>query len=51
VKGLVYLPPLPRDVNELKAQITEAVAPIDNAMLERVWQESDYRPDVCREEG
>ena len=26
VKGLVYVPPLPKDVDELKAQITEAVA-------------------------
>ncbi len=33
---------------ELKARITEAVATIDNAMLERVWHELDYRLDVCR---
>ena len=48
VKGLVYVPPLPKDVDELKDRITEAVATIDNAMLERVWQELDYRLDVCR---
>ena len=41
-------PPIPRDVDELKARITEAVATIDNAMLGRVWQEFDYRLDVCR---
>ena len=35
------MPLLPKDVDELKAQITEAVATIDNAMLERVWQELD----------
>ena len=29
-------------------RITEVVATIDNAMLGRVWQEFDYRLDVCR---
>ena len=47
MKGLVYVPPIPRDVDELKAQITEAVATIDNAMLGCIWQEFDYRLDVC----
>ena len=42
VKGLVYMPLLPKDVDELKARITEAVATIDNTMLERVWEELDY---------
>ena len=36
------------DLDKPKAQITEAVATIDNAMLGRVWQELDYRLDVCR---
>ena len=40
--------PYPRDVNELKARIIEAVATIDNAMLGRVWQELDCWLDVCR---
>ena len=48
VKRLVYVPPIPRNVDELKAWISEAVAIIDNAMLGRVWQELDYRLDVCR---
>ena len=48
MKGLVNLPPLLKDVDELKAQIKEAVAVIHNTMLERVWQESDCRLDVCR---
>ena len=39
---------IPRDVDELKAQITEAVATIDNVMLRCVWQELDYQLDVCR---
>jgi hypothetical protein len=26
----------------------EAVAAIDRQMLQRVWQELDYRTDICR---
>jgi hypothetical protein len=26
----------------------EAVAAIDRQMLQHVWQESDYRIDICR---
>ena len=48
VKGLVYVSPIPRDVNELKTQITETVATFDNAMLGRIWQELDYRLEVFR---
>ena len=48
VKRLVYVPPIPRDVDELKARITEAVATFYNAMQGRVWQELDYWLDVCR---
>ena len=45
---LVYVPPLPKDVDELKSRITEAVATIDNAMLKCVWRELDNRLDGCR---
>ena len=48
MKRLVYVRPIPRDVDELKARITENVATIDNAMLGRVWQELACRIDVCR---
>ena len=48
VKRLVYVPPISRDVDELKAQIIEAVATIDNAMMGCVWQELDCWFDVCR---
>ena len=48
MKGLVYVPPTLRDIDELKARITEAVATIDNAMLGRVWLELGYRLGVCR---
>ena len=42
------MPLIPRDVDELKARITEVVSTIDNAMLGRVWQELDNRLDVSR---
>ena len=46
LKKLVYVPLLPKNVDNLKVRITEVVATIDNAMLKRVWQELDYRLDV-----
>ena len=48
VKGLVYVPPLPTSVDDLKTRITEALKTIDPDMLVRVWQEMEYRFDVCR---
>ena len=45
VKGLVYISPLPRLVDDLK---TEALKTINFDMLGRVWQEMEYRFDVCR---
>jgi hypothetical protein len=32
----------------LRQSIVEAVAAIDRQMLLRVWQELDYRIDICR---
>ena len=48
VKSLVYVPPLLRSVDDLKIRITEALKTIDPKMLVRVWQEIEYRFDVCR---
>ena len=48
VKDRVFLPPLPRDLAELKSRIIAAVKNIDAPMLTRVWQELEYRIDVCR---
>jgi len=48
----VFLPPLPRDLVDLKARIIAAVKNIDAPMLTRVWwQELEYRIDVCRVAG
>ena len=48
VKDLVYVPPLPKSVDDLKTRITEALKTINPDMLVRVWQEMEYRFDVCR---
>jgi hypothetical protein len=44
----VFVPPLPRDLADLKARIIAAVKNIDAPMLTRVWQQLEYRIDVCR---
>ena len=37
-----------RDLADLKARIIAAVKHMDAPMLTRVWQELEYRIDVCR---
>ena len=44
----VFVPPLPRDLADLKARIIAAVKNIDAPMLTHVRQELEYRIDVCR---
>ena len=45
----VFVPPLPCDLADLKARIIiAAVKNIDALMLTRMWQELEYRVDVCR---
>jgi hypothetical protein len=39
---------LQRDLPQLRRRIVEAVAAIDRQMLQRVWQELDYRIDIRR---
>jgi hypothetical protein len=39
---------LPRDLPQLRRRIMEAVAVMNRQMLQRVWQELDYRIDICR---
>jgi len=42
---------LPRDLADLKAWIIAAVKNIDAPMLTLMWQELEYRIDVCRVTG
>jgi hypothetical protein len=39
---------LPRDLPQLRQRIVEAVATIRHQISQRVWQELDYRIDICR---
>jgi hypothetical protein len=39
---------MPRELALLLARIIAAVKNIDPPMLTRVWQELEYRMDVCR---
>ena len=48
VKDQVYVPPLPASIPELKLRIRTAIETITADMLQRVWNELDYRVDVCR---
>jgi len=48
VKNQVYVPPLPASIPELKVRITTAIETTTADMLQRVWNELDYRVDVCR---
>ena len=48
VTDQVFVPPLPANVVELRTRITAAVAKVTPEMLRSVWQETDYRWEVCR---
>ena len=48
VKDQVYVPPLPASIPELKVRIRTAVETITADTLQTVWNELDYRVDVCR---
>jgi hypothetical protein len=39
---------MPRDLPQLRRRFVGAVAAIDRYMLQRVWQELDYKIDICR---
>ena len=48
VKDTVFVPPLPANLQIFATVITAAVALVDRDMVTRVWNEMDYRIDVCR---
>jgi len=45
------VPLLPTTVGELRRRIAATVAAVTPDMLARVWNEFDYRLDVCRASG
>jgi hypothetical protein len=48
VKCTAYRTSLPHDLQELRQRIITAVTATEEDLLEKVWQELDYRLDVCR---
>ena len=48
VKDQVYVPSLPASISELKVGIRTAIETITADRLQTVWNELDYRVDVCR---
>ena len=48
IKDQVYVRPLPVSILELKVRIRTAIETITIDMLQTVWNELDYRVDVCR---
>ena len=48
VQDQVHVPPLPASIPELKVRIRTAIETITADMLQTVWNELDYRVDVCR---
>jgi len=48
LKVFFYVPPLPASIRELKVRIRTAIETITAHMLQTVWNELDYRVDVCR---
>ena len=47
VKDQVYVPPLPASIPQLKVRIRTAIETITADMPQTVWNEPDYRVDVC----
>ena len=45
---MVYVPLLPTSIPDLKVRIKTANETIAADMLQTVWNELDYRVDVCR---
>ena len=48
MKGLVYAPPLPVNLKELKQIITAALQTVTQDTMQRVWEELEYRIVVFR---
>ena len=48
VKGLVFVPPLPANIEEMKQRITAALETVTKDMLQRVWHDLEYRLHVSR---
>jgi hypothetical protein len=48
VKYDVYVPTVPIALSNFKDRIRKATANINQPLLQNIWREVQYRPDVCR---
>jgi hypothetical protein len=48
MKDVVYVLPIPINLNNLKDRIQTAKAKIDQPLLQNVWHKLEYCLDVCR---
>jgi hypothetical protein len=48
VKDTFFVPELPANLLDFRNRITAAMALVDRDKLTRVWNETNYRIDVCR---
>lgn len=48
---MVFRPPLPATIEELKQEITEAILTVMPEMLQRVWNEFENWVDITRVSG
>lgn len=48
VKWVVFVPPMTQNVEELKTMITAAFKIVTSNMLQRVWEELEYRLVIVR---
>jgi hypothetical protein len=46
-KDKIFVPPVPVPLDELKQRITTATAGVYEDMLTHVWQEFDFRVNIC----
>jgi hypothetical protein len=43
----VFIPPLPHNLKEMEEHNVAAMSAMNGDTLQRVWDELDYRVDVC----
>ncbi|GBM10426.1 hypothetical protein AVEN_263342-1 [Araneus ventricosus] len=48
VKDRVYVPLMPKTIEELKVRVCNALSSVTEQMLQNVWREMNYRLDVVR---
>ena len=51
IKDIVYVPPLPQNLDEVKNRIRTAITSVTPDMLSTVGQEFEYRCDIVRVAG